>query len=244
MKRDEKGKKKSRVIVEEIAPSETDAPAESTPQASVGDTQTESVNSEPDKTVTEPSISPEEKPETKKVEINEKDVVKPETKKIYNSSLYPWILIPGILLLGLLLGGVFAYYTGIKTLKDNASSKPQATPTVQPEATTSATSTPQATSIDLKKYPITILNGSGIKGEASKVQALLEKAGFSIKTTGNASSYDYKKTVIQAKESVGKDFLNKLQESLAKGYELDKNAVLKDSDTSSVTVLVGSSKVQ
>ena len=180
------------------------------------------------------------KPVEKKPENEEKKQII-DNKPSLNFNIF-WIILPGIMLLGLLMGGIVAYYSGLNKLK---SSEEATTKNTTPQPTITAESSPSASpaaKIDLTKYKIKILNGSGIKGEAGKVQALLEKAGFTIESTGNASKYDYTKTIIQAKEGVDKTFLGQLEKDLSTIYKLDKSTVLKDSETSSIIVIVGASK--
>lgn len=175
-----------------------------------------------------------------------KEEAKPVEEKVDNKSSANfnifWIILPGIILLGLLMGGIIAYSSGINKLKSNEGTKitkatPQ--PTVIADASPSAAPIPK---VDLTKYKIKVLNGSGIKGEAGKVQTMLEKAGFIVESTGNTKTYDYTKTIIQAKNNVDEAFISQLEKDLSKIYKLDKNEVLKDSETSSVIVIVGSSK--
>lgn len=219
-------KSETRVIVEEISDENTPKIAEH-----MKDIATESVT---------PITNKETEPLEKEIENNtNKPVV--GNKSSANFNIF-WIILPGIMLLGLLMGGIIAYFSGINKLKSSETSatiKPTSQPviTIEPSPSTSPIS-----KIDLTKYKIKVLNGSGIKGEAGKVQALLEKAGFIIESTGNASRYDYTNTVIQAKEGVDKAFIDQLEKDLSKTYKLDKRVVLKDTETSSVIIIVGSSK--
>lgn len=149
-----------------------------------------------------------------------------------------FIIIPGIFLLGGLLGGIVFYQSRI-----SGNPSPTGLPSETPLGTPIATSTPTPTEVDVTKYNISILNGSGIKGEAGKAQALLEKGGFKISSTGNASNYGYTKTVIQAKSEVDKDFLTKLSETLGETYLVDtKTQALPSSSKDTVVVIVGTSK--
>ncbi len=151
------------------------------------------------------------------------------------------IIIPGIFILGGLLGGIFFYQSKVSG-KSQGNLQPTDSPTVSPVSAV-ATSTPKAEEVDLTKYSVSILNGSGIAGEAGKVQDLIEEAGFKVSGTGNATSYDYTKTVIQAKSDVDKDFLSKLSETLGKNYSVEtKVEELEDSSKDSVVIIVGSTK--
>lgn len=188
-------------------------------------------------------VTPE--PETKE-EINKKAKEEkfPKETEIPPSDPinFLWVIIPGMILLGLLVGGIFAYYSGMNKLKTNQN----ITKTTTSESTPSANSpTPTPTvKPDLTQYKIKILNGSGIKGEAGKVQTLLEKAGFKVESTGNAKTYDYTQTIIQAKSSIEENFLVSLKENLSKSYKVAKNETLKDTEASSVIIIVGSSKAE
>lgn len=211
-------KSETRVVVEEISDENTPKTAEN-----VKDNATEG-----DASINEP--------ENKK---DEKLVV--DNKSSTNFNIF-WIILPGIMLLGLLMGGIIAYFSGINKLNSSeasATKKPTPQPiiTIEPSPAVSPVS-----KIDLTKYKVKVLNGSGIKGEAGKVQALLEKAGFTIESTGNAGRYDYTNTVIQTKEAVDKAFIDQLEKDLSKTYKLDKSVILKDTEASSVIVIVGSSK--
>lgn len=148
-----------------------------------------------------------------------------------------WIIIPGIFLLGALLGGIIFYQ---KSLNETANNTPSPTPSnslTTPEPTVSPTA-----EVDFSKYSILVQNGSGIPGEASSVSNILTSAGFNVSKTGNADSYDYTKTVIQAKASVPTSLITKLSETLSKSYVVDKPQTLAEDSTNEIVVIVGSSK--
>lgn len=63
----------------------------------------------------------------------------------------------------------------------------------QPTETTAQAATPV---IDKKSFSIRVSNGNGLKGSADKVADILNTAGFNVVSTGNASSYTYKTTII------------------------------------------------
>lgn len=149
------------------------------------------------------------------------------------------ILIPGVLLLGALLGGI-AFYQ--KSLTQNATETP--VPTNFPDVTETPSPAPSS-EVDKEKYTIKVLNGSGTKGEAGVVKTLLEKAGFKVGTTGNAATYDYKKTVIQAKSSVEESFTKALSDALSEEYEVETEIeTLPSTSTDTVVVIVGSTKAK
>lgn len=146
------------------------------------------------------------------------------------------IIIPGTFLLGALLGGI-VYYQG-KVSEEGVAASPTPTQTIQPAEETPAPSA----KADLSKYSIAIQNGSGIAGEAGKVQKLLEDADFKVSGTGNADSYDYEQTIIKAKSTVDEAYLAELEKALSETYEVGKKVTLSSNSKDDVIVVVGSSK--
>ena len=153
-----------------------------------------------------------------------------------------WILIPGMLLLGLLIGGIFAYVFGIQKISDIKKTDTSESQNITAESTVSQTAKPTASpSASLSKYKIKILNGSGIKGEAGKVQTLIESAGFTVLSTGNAATYDYTKTQITIKTGIDPDFVSTLAATLKKSYQLENTKTV-SSQTNDITIIVGNLK--
>lgn len=148
------------------------------------------------------------------------------------------IIIPGIFLLGALLGGIAFYQKSVSGTPNEATPTPDYSNTVTP----SPTSTPSQ--VDLTKYPINVMNGSGTPGQAGTVKDLLTGAGFKVSAAGNASSYDYTKTVIKVKADVPAEFVTKLSEALSKSYVVDAKQALATSSADSVQVIVGSTKAK
>lgn len=147
------------------------------------------------------------------------------------------IIIPGVLILGAILGGIYFYQRSL-------SGSPSATPASYDNMATPgpiASASPEAEP-DLTKYPINVQNGSGAAGVAGSVKDLLTKAGFEVSAAGNAKTYDYTDTVIQAKSDVPQAFLDKLQTELEGVYSVSKPETLPDSSKDEVVVIVGSSK--
>ena len=172
-----------------------------------------------------------------------KESIKLEAKHQKESSFnILWILIPGMLLLGLLIGGIFAYVFGIQKISDSQKSNTSGTQNITVEPTAAPTSKPTASpSASLSKYKIKILNGSGLKGEAGKVQTLIEAAGFTVLSTGNAATYDYTKTQITLKTGIDPDFVSTLAATLKKNYQLENTKIL-SSQINDITIIVGSLK--
>ena len=148
------------------------------------------------------------------------------------------------------IAGVFMYREG--TIKSNVNNKiissPSPNPTEEPQLSPSASSSPSAIpapeTIDISKYKIEVLNGSGISGEAAKVNKQLETEKLTVSSIGNADSLSNQKTNIQAKKTVPKEFLEKLKSFLEKEYILDDIKELSDNEKSDVVVIVGNKKVE
>lgn len=145
-----------------------------------------------------------------------------------------WKIIIGVIVAALLGAGGFMYY--------QSSQKKLATPPtetmVSPVPTEIPTPTPEP--IDKTAYTIQILNGSGVAGKAGLVQTLVEDAGFTVDSTGNASSYEYEETEIQAGADVSPAFLQALSAVLMADYEV-KSSVdeIAGTSESDVVIIVG-----
>lgn len=109
-------------------------------------------------------------------------------------------------------------------------------PTPTPEPT--ETPTPTEKPVDLKAYNIQVLNGSGVTGEAAKVKASLEAAGFKVSETGNADKDDYENTQIAAKGTVNKQYMKKLEETLEKSYKVDSSSPTSADASSAADVVI------
>lgn len=106
-----------------------------------------------------------------------------------------------------------------------------------PEVTPTPTETPD--SVNKEAYEITILNGSGIAGEAANVQELLEDDDFVVAEIGNADSADYLDTQILAQDDVDEEFLDMLLEALEERGPTEIDDAPSD-QTEDVVVIVGS----
>ena len=192
----------------------------------------------------EPEILPEAAkdvapPEPERIVEEEVREVKRNTVEVEprkSPSIALWIIVPGIFLLGAILGGIVFYQKGVNKGEE-------VNPTPTPVAVSSTTPSPSPlSSADLTKYTISILNGSGIAGEAGKAKTLLTTAGFEVGTTGNAATYDYTKTIIKAKSSVDAGYISALSAALGKTYVVDTTQTLSDTSADTVQVIIGSSK--
>lgn len=145
-----------------------------------------------------------------------------------------WKMIIIVVVAALLGAGGFLYYQSSqqKLATPPADTMVSVTPTEEP--------TPTPEEVDREEYTIKVLNGSGIVGKAGEVETLLTDEGFVVDSTGNAESYDYEETVIQAGEDVSPAFLQALRDVLREEYDVDSTfeAIEGDSDAD-VVVIVG-----
>lgn len=153
-----------------------------------------------------------------------------------------WMSVFMLIIVTALIIGLTIFSRG--TAKSNLNNQSTATviPTPLPSIilTPPPTSTPVAS--DTTQYKIEVLNGNGVEGNAAKVQIILEAAGFNISSIGNGDRKDYQKTIIQAKKTVSKDFLDKLKSFLEKTYVVDDIKELKESEEFNIILVIGSQK--
>lgn len=153
-----------------------------------------------------------------------------------SSGMVKWLI---IFIIFILLLGVVAYVSYQFGLSQ-ANGNPGKNVEQQDESAPSPSPTEEA-SANLSAYSITVLNGSGITGEASTLQKSLDAAGFKVEAIGNADE-DVDKTIIKAKKSVPSSFTDQLTEELSKTYVLDDSEVLKSSSEEDVVIIIGSTK--
>lgn len=185
--------------------------------------------------VTPPSVTPAESPPVVAPPPISPPFTKADTSmpNQLSSKKLIWL---GLIIALLIAGGVWVFFSNKSGNKTNTQINNSATQAVvQPTTVATEEAKPD-------KYPIKVLNGSGLVGEASKLKELLEKEDFVVSSTGNADNYDYTATVIQAKKSVEKSFVEKLKKLIAKTYSVGKDELLDASDSSDVTVIIGSKK--
>lgn len=187
------------------------------------------------------------KEEAPKEEKTEEKVVKPVPENKEKTSFFILFIsfLIGLLLGAGLIGGFFYYKQRVENVATSEASltpaptySPETTVESSPEASASASSKPSS---DLSKYSIQILNGSGISGEAGKVETLLKAAGLTKTTTGNAKAYDYEETEVAMKESVPSTVFDGISSALAK-YSLKETDTLPSSSSYDVVITVGSTK--
>ena len=146
-----------------------------------------------------------------------------------------WLFL--FLLVGALVVGGFFYYKAKVGEESTATTQtPQAT---TPEAT--ATPTP-AEEVKLDTLKVNILNGSGIPGEAGKIQALLEEAGFADFETGNADNYNYTITEVTLKKGVSSAAFDAVKEALDEYNVVKQEDTLDEDSKFDVEIVTGTKK--
>lgn len=184
----------------------------------------------------ENKVRVESKPKEEKEKTQELTLPTKEKPQIW---LLVFMFLVGLTLGAGLIGGIFYYRSSMnkafpKEKKVLEFGSPTATPipTLAPET---------SEKLDLSKYSLQILNGSGIAGEAKKVEGLLNKVGFSQTETGNAVSYGFTSSEIAAKTKVPSEILNKIKDSLSL-YEFKDSVELKESSSFDIVVTIGKGK--
>jgi TolA-binding protein len=115
--------------------------------------------------------------------------------------------------LGLVFFGGIYYAVSNNDFKSFIPSFSETEPTETPPEPT-----PTEEPVDLSKYTVRVLNGTGEAGVAASVRDELKGAGFNVVSIGNADDADA--TEIVAIEEVEDEFLNKLKEALQSTYEV------------------------
>lgn len=149
-----------------------------------------------------------------------------------------WLLNMLIILFGAVLIVLLYFY--LQSLRLGQPPQKGVVPTIS-KSPTKPTVTPKVAALtkkDLAKYPIEVLNGSGVRGEAAKVQEQLEAQEFVISDIGNADASTYEETLIQYGSDVPKAFVDMLKKELEKTHVVKVEEL--DEKTDAVTVIVGS----
>lgn len=184
----------------------------------------------------ESSPEPEKKQEeTIKVEESEETYVV-ETKEKKNFLGYFMLIAIISFIIGLLSMAGINYFNQKTQDQDNLK-KTAVTTKLPPTNTPSPTPEP----LDLSKYNIKVLNGSGVTGAASKLKVSLTGEGFTVTTTGNAATSNYTDTTVLAGKDVDPKYLNKLKSFLSQSYTLASDSADPDESTTGtdVTIIIG-----
>jgi len=145
-----------------------------------------------------------------------------------------------VLVAGLIAGGLF-YYKSRVSSSDESQTEGGAIPT----PTTSEASTPTPTvEVKMGDYKVSILNGSGIVGEANKVKVLLTKEGFKEVTTGNAESYNFTISEISLKKDTPDPVYQAVKKALADYKIIRQEKSLEDTSEADIQIIIGSTKAE
>jgi len=182
---------------------------------------------------------PEEKQAVSEIKEDQNSPKQEIKEKNYRQKTPFWVLFL-VFLLGLtlgagLIGGIFYYKLKVEKISLGTTKE-----TPQPSPELKETPTPQPEEVKFSDLKILILNGSGIKGEAGKVEELVKKAGFEKTETGNADSYNYQDTSVFLKEGLSDSVYEKISQSLA-SYSLKKESLEKNS-AYDIKIIVGKTK--
>lgn len=121
-----------------------------------------------------------------------------------------WIIIIAILLLAAV--GGFLIVRGLRT----GVQEPTPTPFEQVQ-TPEPTPTPEP--VDRSEIEIEILNGTGIAGEAGRLQGILTELGYEQIEVGNADNQDYTETVVTFSADVPDSIVDEITEELEDIYQ-------------------------
>lgn len=211
---------KEQKVKEEVK--ETSDAVESVPEEKTSEEK--SAESTPQETSTETPVEKSSDEET--------EDTKPTVKK-----RLMWIGLLLVYIVILASGGYFMYQVGVRKGEESAKKQME-----QQTATKAAEPTPTVVPIDKTQFKIKVLNGSGIAGEAAKAKDLLESAGFTVLSVGNAGSQNNTDTTIEAKDTVKDTFMAAFKETLGKNYKLGEVKTLAAVDPADIIVTLGGKK--
>lgn len=167
-----------------------------------------------------------------------------------------------LILLILLVGGGYAVATHfLKSSVPFIGSKPTPTPTAEvfptdtpfpteetsptpkasgtPAATPTTASVDKTTGLDRSKLSVSVKNGSGIVGAASKMSDYLKGLGYDVTSVGNADNFDYENISISINSDFSK-YLSLLKSDIGKQYTVGStSADLSASSSADAVVIIG-----
>jgi len=123
------------------------------------------------------------------------------------------------------------------TPEEKVSTTPSPTSKVTPTKTAGVTPAVAGASTR-SSTTVSVLNGSGIAGAASKISTTLKDAGYTIGTVGNAQTFDYTGVTIQVKKSKS-SILTQLKTDLSSYKVGSTSATLTESNAADAVVIVG-----
>lgn len=101
------------------------------------------------------------------------------------------------------------------------------------------TNTTSSSSLELSSYKITLLNGSGKRGEAAKLKDTLEEKGFQIISTDNADRSDYQTTIVKNHFTVQTEFQQALDKVLKTIYTEIETETFSATEEADVVIIIG-----
>ena len=191
-----------------------------------------------------------ESPEKKdKEEVSSSEIkewlkeVRPDTSKESIKSGGPntkiiFVIAVILLILGALVGGVLYYRQSLTVATDTQEEEQKPTATPKP------TEVPEE-NVDISTLSVSILNGSGIAGEAKKVKDLLVEAGWTDDklTTGNADSSKYTETSVSLKKELSNKVFDEVKNALGDSYNVEKSDTQLGEDSSyDLIIILGKEK--
>ena len=115
----------------------------------------------------------------------------------------------------------------------------EATPTPNTEEIPAPMPSPEAEDVDLTEFTVRVLNGTGTAGEAGKVKALLEEAGFEDIKTGNAPSEDNTVTTVSTKADVPAGAVKAVENALKGVFTTEAGDALDEDSDYDIVVTTG-----
>ncbi|OGC69572.1 hypothetical protein A2415_03285 [candidate division WWE3 bacterium RIFOXYC1_FULL_39_7] len=163
----------------------------------------------------------------------------PKTAKVIKPIDFLNIIFAGLLMivgLAVLFSSIYIFYLCV-TKQNGLTPTTNTNPVIVEEVKESSETL--SAPVDRTLFKITILNGSGIPGEAARTQKLLENERFVVESIGNADRIDYKSTEIIVGSKVPLEFTLDLMNELGKNFLLLSEIQFDESETG-VTIIVGS----
>jgi hypothetical protein len=139
-----------------------------------------------------------------------------------------------LIVIALLLG---LYFFGASKNPSAPVQKPSPTPTLAPAVSPTHTPTPTAVPFNRGDLTVTVLNGSGVSGAAQGTSTKLRNLGYTVKTVGNATRFDYEGLTVNVTKEHSKEL-----ELIKKDLSDDGTTVttgIDDTITTDVEVIVG-----
>lgn len=171
--------------------------------------------------------------------------VRPDTTKEVEKSGKPFMKVVLIVIVliaigGAVAGGIYYYKSSVGT---TVIEKIEVETEGDEQNSDEQTATPKPEEVDYSEITVSILNGSGVAGEAGNVANLIEDLGASKPNTGNADSYDYTTTTVSQKESVPSKLFENIKENLSEEYIVEKSDTPLEEDSSyDIIIIVGTKK--